>query len=142
MPPTRAIYRDVRRLSAGKRQPNWHESFKHEDQMQANVIDKSQEQFHSPGVRVPTLLRWAIHILGMLLPILLVIYAFGASADAADRVQIIVSGCKTLMLMLVGTTALAVVYQLGVEVGSQVGRGNSTGLGQAVAARSEFGMGK
>ena len=89
-----------------------------------------------------TLLRWAIHILGMLLPILLVIYAFGASADAANRVQIIVSGCKTLMLMLVGTTALAVVYQLGVEVGSQVGRGNSTGLGQAVAARPEFGMGK
>lgn len=102
--------------------------------MQSNMIDKGQEQFHGPGVRVPTLLRWAIYILSMIGPMLLVIYAFGASDDAVERAHLVVSGCKTLTLMLVGATALAAFYQLGVEAGVQATRQDSDAMGRPVTA--------
>jgi hypothetical protein len=100
--------------------------------MQSNVIASTYTGFTTPGAaRVPPLLGWAIAALGIVAPLLLVIYAFAASADAPERARIIVDGCQILVLVLVGTTSFAASYLLGVDAGLKAARYD---MGQPVSA--------
>jgi hypothetical protein len=101
--------------------------------MLSNRISNHPEPSYGLGVRVPVALHWAFHVLGMAAPMLLVIYAFGVTADSAQRAHIIVSGCETLTSALIGVTALAAFYRLGVAAGMRARRHHSAAIGQPVA---------
>lgn len=100
--------------------------------MQSKVIVSTHTDFIPPGAaRVPPLLGWAIAALGVVAPLVLVVYAFAASADTPERARIIVDGCQALVLMLVGTTVFAASYLLGVDAGLKAA---GYDIGQPVSA--------
>lgn len=58
---------------------------------------------------------WAFTVFAMAAPILLVIYAFAISPDAAQRAQIVVNGLESTVFALVATLALRAFFGSGVK---------------------------
>jgi hypothetical protein len=91
--------------------------------MENRIFTGRHENFDHRGVtEIPAPLGWAFPVLGMVAPILLVIYAFSVSDDAPERASIIIDGCRILVLMLASIVASTAFYRLGVNAGLKAAR--------------------